>query len=328
VIDQFQERFEDRPRDKAAWVESWEALETLREDSFNQNRDLSTKSELWNRLEKTLASQFWIPSGEFLEKCRFMARAFLPFTKSQFHVATQGPRGIWISSQMALPLTEIAIHAIRNSLAHAGKAESLQLKITLELKGASLHLSFEDNGTGPDWKKIETLARKKKLVKAAELSRGELLQLLFHSKFTTGKKHALLSGAGMGLFAIRSLVERMGGSCEIGTHEGDKKASGKAPQGFILNLKIPLQEALLEIAPLNASQRDQSIVTYHLSDSDTSRLCLFRRLGSGWAHAWGSAGQVLGAAPSQVELKKKFEEQKGEMLVWIHPVLQTVGILD
>lgn len=89
-----------------------------------------------------------------------------------------------------------------------------------------VRIDIRDEGFGFDRNRIEKIAIQKKI----PYSRERVLDLLFHSEFTTVDEVSIVSGQGVGLSAIKKVVSELGGAIRL----YDNK-----PKGAGVYIKIP-----------------------------------------------------------------------------------------
>ena len=126
-------------------------------------------------------------------------------------------------------------HLIRNSLDHGieaasdrekvGKPAIGQIKIAVHrlAKASGLEFIISDDGQGIDHQKLIDKALKKELwteQQARVATRQQALDLIFKSDFSTKDVVTDTSGRGVGLDAVRSEVEKLGGSITLETSIG------------------------------------------------------------------------------------------------------------
>src|SRR5581483_523875 len=147
---------------------------------------------------------------------------------------------------IAEPLT----HIIRNSISHGienpearettGKPVLGTIRLHAYHKANQLIVELKDDGAGIDAAKVKHKALQTKLIKPEEaerLSPQELLDLIFRPGFSTAQEITEVSGRGVGLDVVRSVLSRMKGSVEIETELG---------QGTTFRLKLPLTLAIVQ----------------------------------------------------------------------------------
>lgn len=147
---------------------------------------------------------------------------------------------------IAEPLT----HIIRNSISHGIEAPQLREAtgkpatgvIHLHAYHQANHLMVEvkDDGAGIDPAKVKAKAVQTNLISAQDaerLSDQEAFELIFRPGFSTAQEITEISGRGVGLDVVRSVLQRMKGTVEVETELG---------QHTIFRLKLPLTLAIIQ----------------------------------------------------------------------------------
>ena len=143
------------------------------------------------------------------------------------------------------PLT----HALRNAIDHGIEAPELRLVAGKPAEGVvslrACHQSgyvvieLADDGAGIPIRKVVAKALERHLIteeRAAAMTDGEALQLIFLPGFSTAAAVTTVSGRGVGMDVVRSNVEKAGGTVEVQSVEG---------RGTVLRLRVPLTLAIV-----------------------------------------------------------------------------------
>ena len=143
------------------------------------------------------------------------------------------------------PLT----HAVRNSVDHGvespadrvaqGKPAQGRVYVRAYHEGGQVNIEISDDGAGLDLDKIRARAVERGLVareRAAQLGDREVAHLVFLPGFSTAEKVTSVSGRGVGMDVVKTNIERIGGSVDIGSERG---------RGTSLRIKIPLTLAII-----------------------------------------------------------------------------------
>jgi two-component system chemotaxis sensor kinase CheA len=131
------------------------------------------------------------------------------------------------------PLT----HLLRNAVSHgietpraraaAGKPERGRIELRAEPRGSQVEIAVSDDGQGVSAQVLEEARRK-----------GSLAEVLCRAGYSTAREVTGLAGRGVGMNAIKTYVESLGGSLEIRSTPG---------RGTEVVLLLPLALALLEV---------------------------------------------------------------------------------
>jgi two-component system chemotaxis sensor kinase CheA len=152
-----------------------------------------------------------------------------------------------IVEQIADPL----IHLVRNSMDHGfemptdreaqGKPRKGTLRLEAHAEGDFIVVEVGDDGGGIDTNRIAKKAMERGIVaqsRVREMSRRELLDLIFLPGFSTAEKVSDVSGRGVGMDVVRSNLKKLNGTVELESELG---------KGSVVRLKLPLTLAILPL---------------------------------------------------------------------------------
>src|SRR5262249_48169542 len=144
------------------------------------------------------------------------------------------------------PLT----HIIRNAVDHGleapaertakGKPAQGRLQLKAYHQGNQVVIEVSDDGRGIDRSKVVAKAIECKVISAEEASRlseQEALNLIFHPGLSTAEQITTISGRGVGMDVVKTVLERLKGSVQIDTRLGE---------GTTFYLKVPLTLAIIQ----------------------------------------------------------------------------------
>ena len=144
---------------------------------------------------------------------------------------------------------EPMVHLIRNCLDHglelpeervkAGKPEKGTITISAYQEGSGVIIQVSDDGHGIDVSKIKAKALRKGIIteeQAETMSEEELLQIILLPGFSLAEKVTDLSGRGVGMDAVKTKVESLGGQFEVNTKLGE---------GTSVFVRLPLTLAIV-----------------------------------------------------------------------------------
>ncbi len=130
-------------------------------------------------------------------------------------------------------LSEPLIHLLRNSIDHgietpaerlaAGKPEVGRIDLIATPLDDSVIIEIRDDGKGIDPHKIKLLAFQKGVISETQLETlddNEALQLIFAAGFSTSEQVSDLSGRGVGMDAVKTMVSQAGGTIEMQSEVG------------------------------------------------------------------------------------------------------------
>jgi two-component system chemotaxis sensor kinase CheA len=160
-----------------------------------------------------------------------------------------------ILDAIAEPLT----HLVRNAVGHgietveervrAGKRPKGTLRLGAYHQGNQVVIEVTDDGAGIDAEKVRERALSQGLLKpdqAARLTEAETLELILQPGFSTAKEITELSGRGVGLDVVQSVLGRLKGTVQIETAVG---------RGTTFRLRLPLTLAIIRALMFRVEQR-------------------------------------------------------------------------
>lgn len=142
------------------------------------------------------------------------------------------------------------VHLLRNAIDHgiespqermaAGKSSMGEVRLVARQEGNNVVIEVIDNGKGIDGEALRNKAVEKGLMTRAEADRmdaNEALRIIFLPGFSTAKEVTDVSGRGVGMDAVRSKIESLGGNVELDTRMG---------QGSRFTIRLPLTLAIIQ----------------------------------------------------------------------------------
>ena len=153
-------------------------------------------------------------------------------------------------------LFEPLLHLIRNAIDHGvetseervarNKPPVAVLQIRAGRQGDQVHIEVSDDGRGIDVDRIREVAKARSLMTEDALramTEADLLDLVFAPGFSTTAKVTQLSGRGVGMDAVRSAVERVGGRVSIESRRG---------HGTTVRLSLPFSVMMTHVMTVEA----------------------------------------------------------------------------
>ena len=144
---------------------------------------------------------------------------------------------------------EPLLHVLRNAIDHGiedaetrrGLQKAVEGRVRLEARraGDQIVVSVTDDGAGIDLDKVRQIAKSRKLMDAAAidaLDDAAALDLIFAPGFSTAAAVTDVSGRGVGMDAVRSAVETMGGRVLVASTRGAGSTIQLVlPQALVIN---------------------------------------------------------------------------------------------
>jgi two-component system chemotaxis sensor kinase CheA len=160
-----------------------------------------------------------------------------------------------ILDAIAEPLT----HLVRNAVSHgiespeertrAGKAPRGVVKLNAYHQGNQVIVEVSDDGRGIDAQKIRAKAIQLGMATAEEagrLTEAEAVNFIFRPGFSTAEQVTEVSGRGVGMDVVQSVLQRLKATISVDTRPG---------QGATFRLKLPLTLAIIKALLFWVEQR-------------------------------------------------------------------------
>lgn len=148
-------------------------------------------------------------------------------------------------------LFEPLLHVIRNAIGHgvedaagraaAGKPASAVITLRARRHLENVVVEVEDDGRGIDIARVRQTALARRVVTADDLavmSERDVVALIFAPGFSTAAEVTGLSGRGVGMDAVKTAVERVGGEVSVDTRAG---------RGTRLQLTLPFSVMMTRV---------------------------------------------------------------------------------
>lgn len=186
--------------------------------------------ESWHALRDLIGVQRAVISSEPLERYISSTRALARELGKQVELELAlDPAEVTVEVLAAIDVA--ALHLLRNAVDHgveppearaaAGKPRVGSIRLRGRLAGEAYVLTAEDDGQGVDCAGVQARAVELGLVAAgAELTREQILELMFHLGLSTRGEATEISGRGVGLDAVRASVVELGGTLTAMSEQG------------------------------------------------------------------------------------------------------------
>jgi two-component system, chemotaxis family, sensor histidine kinase and response regulator WspE len=214
-----------------------------------------------------------------------------------------------ILEKLEAPLT----HILRNGVDHGielpeerialGKPPEGTIRLEAVHRGGMLSLTITDDGRGVDLEKLRQKIVNQGMVNrdmASQLTEPELMEFLFLPGFSTAQKVTEISGRGVGLDVVQSMIQEVGGILRAVSDQG---------KGMTFHLQLPLTLSVIRTLLVDISgepyafplTRIDRILMIHRAEIKVAEnrqyFCLDHQKNIGLVPAY----QVLELPPPQVE---------------------------
>ena len=151
-----------------------------------------------------------------------------------------------ILDALAEPLMHLARNAVDHGIEHAdervaaGKPARGTIHLNAYHQGTQVVIEVRDDGRGIDLQHIRKHAVEKGILKAEEVQRlsdTEALNLIFEPGFSTAAEVTEVSGRGVGMDVVRTVLDRLKGTVQVSSNKG---------HGSTIQLRAPLTLASIQ----------------------------------------------------------------------------------
>jgi two-component system chemotaxis sensor kinase CheA len=179
-------------------------------------------------------------------------------------------------------LAEPLMHLVRNAVDHgvedaderlaAQKPARGTVYLNAYHQGTQVVIEVRDDGRGVDLAQIRRLAVEKGVVKPAEIQRlsdSETLNLIFEPGFSTAEEVTEVSGRGVGMDVVRTVLDNLKGTVHVSSVKG---------RGTTIQLRVPLTLASIQTLLFRVAGRlfavplSSVVEIARITDSDIHRV--------------------------------------------------------
>lgn len=249
-------------RNRLAQVNSEFALENegtkFSRDLFDVTKQIDLMT---NELQLVVMKTRMIKIGKVFNKFPRLVRDLSRDAKKQINIIIKGEE-TELDKTLIEEINDPLVHLVRNSVDHGietperrkelGKDPTGTLTLSAEHEGNNIIITIEDDGKGIDPEVIKNKAVAKGLIsaeRAKELSKQEILNMIFLPGFSTAEVVTNISGRGVGMDVVKTNVTKLRGIINIESIAGT---------GTKIIIKLPLTLAI--IPGMIVKVKDQSIV--------------------------------------------------------------------
>jgi two-component system, chemotaxis family, sensor kinase CheA len=210
-------------------------------------QNIAQLQRITRELQHTSMSLRLVPIKPTFQKVSRMVRDLAAQVSKKVDFVTEGEE-TELDRNVVEQINDPLVHMIRNSLDHGIEKEEERValgknpvgRVVLKAyhQGSSIVIELSDDGHGIDPAKIMAKARKTGLVREDQnLSRAEILALIFEPGFSTAEKVTDISGRGVGMDVVRRNIEKLRGKVELESTVG---------KGTTFKIKLPLTTAIID----------------------------------------------------------------------------------
>jgi two-component system chemotaxis sensor kinase CheA len=224
-----------------------------------ETRGLERKLEA---LQEGLLEARMVPVGQVFDKLARLVRRITREAGKEIDFVIGGGE-VELDKLIVEELSDPLMHLIRNAIDHgveppearlaAGKPRRAVVGLRAEQKGNHVLIEVSDDGAGIDEARVREVALARGLItfsQAQEMSRREVLNLIFLPGFSTARSVSELSGRGVGLDVVKNNLGNLSGIIDVWSERG---------KGTTFNLTLPVTLAIIRALVVGVSGRTYAV---------------------------------------------------------------------
>ncbi|RKH27541.1 chemotaxis protein CheA [Corallococcus sp. CA041A] len=224
-----------------------------------ETRQLERKLEA---LQEGLLEARMVPVGQVFDKLARLVRKIAREAGKEIDFVSSGGE-VELDKLIVEELSDPLMHLIRNAIDHgaegpesrlsAGKSRRATVRLRAEQKGNHVVISVSDDGSGIDEVRVREVALSRGLVtpsQVSEMTRRELLNLIFLPGFSTRSSVSSLSGRGVGLDVVKNNLGNLSGIIDVWSERG---------KGTAFHLTLPVTLAIVRALVVGVSGRTYAV---------------------------------------------------------------------
>ncbi len=219
---------------------------------------MAFQSRVLNDLQKSVMKIRMVPVEQLFRRFPRIVRDTAKLCEKEVELVINGGETD-LDKSILDALAEPLSHLVRNAIDHgiesprersrAGKSPTGIVRLNAYHQGNQVIIECTDDGKGIDRQKLIAKAIEQGIITFEEASRmneSEGLNLVFHPGLSTAQQVTSVSGRGVGMDVVHSVMERLKGSVSIQSKRGE---------GTSFYLKMPLTLAIIKALMFRVGER-------------------------------------------------------------------------
>jgi len=213
------------------------------------DESIAILDRLTNEIQTEVMESRMVPIDQIFSRFPRMIRDLAKSEGKQINLIVEG-KEIELDRTVLDEIGDPLVHLLRNAVDHGIEAKEERIKLGKPVAGLvrlaasrqrnSILIEVEDDGKGMDPATLRDVAVKKGVMTREEvdkLSDADALNIIFMPGFSGAKTITDISGRGVGMDAVKTKIETLGGNVKISSVPG---------QGSIMKLQLPLTVAIIQ----------------------------------------------------------------------------------
>jgi two-component system, chemotaxis family, sensor kinase CheA len=210
---------------------------------------MAFQSRVLNDLQRSVMKVRMVPVEQLFRRFPRMVRDVAKQCDKQVNLVLNGQETA-LDKSLLDAIAEPMTHLVRNAIGHgiesaeerarAGKPAQGTIRLEAYHQGNQVIVEISDDGRGIDAQKVKTRAIERGLLKreeASRLSEADIMDFIFRPGFSTADEITEISGRGVGLDVVQSVLHRLKGTVHVVSRPG---------QGSTFRLQLPLTLAIIK----------------------------------------------------------------------------------
>ncbi len=215
-----------------------------------------------NELQSGILEVRMVPLGQIFDRLSRVVRRISREAGKEVRLTISGAE-TELDKLIVEELSDPLMHIIRNAIDHGiepaaerrrlGKPDTGTIAIAAQQKGNHVVIEVRDDGAGFDEARILQTALARGLLdkaQAQELSRRELLNLVFLPGFSTRTESNELSGRGVGMDVVKTNISKLSGIIDL------QSTPGKGTQ---ITITLPITLAIIQALVIKCAGRTYAV---------------------------------------------------------------------
>lgn len=213
----------------------------VRNDLNRLGAMLKQQDILSRELNETVMGTRMVPFRSVTSRLARVVRQTARSTAKSVELDVEG-EDVLVDSAVLTRLTDPLMHLLRNAVDHGiedpgertrvGKPETGSVKVRVERHGDNVSLLISDDGRGLDYDRIREAAVARGLLQpGSDAAEPDLTRLILVPGFSTRQAATQISGRGIGMDVVNSVVIEQRGTLDIESEPG---------RGTTVNIRVPM----------------------------------------------------------------------------------------
>lgn len=239
-------------------LESVRALHGAADVSRELQTHLRTMDRKLSLLQQSILDVRMVPLGQVFDKLARVVRKLGREAGKDIRLVITGAE-TELDKLIVEELSDPLMHMIRNCIDHGietetertslGKGSTGHIELRAFQKGNRVVIEVEDDGRGMDWRLIRDKAVLRGLIgeiESREMSRQEVIDLIFVPGFSTKDTATEVSGRGVGMDVVKTNIARLSGLIDVDTTPG---------RGSKLSITLPVTLAIIQALVIQTAKQ-------------------------------------------------------------------------